>query len=185
MRVNLRCIGTHPDTCGGLGFLGEVQGLFGFISFAASAVVAGAFGNAIAHEGATISSLKFLMIAFCVLTIVVVATPLLVLTPKLARTKRKDLYRYGSLGTAYAQAFDAKWIEGLSLEREPLLGTADIQSLSDLGNSFSIVREMKVVLIEKKTLIRLAVPAVLPMVPLFILATPADELIRTVVKLLV
>lgn len=184
-KIDLGCIATHPDTCGGLGFLTEAELLFGIIGFAASAVLAGSFGNAIAYEGATVSSLKFLMIASCVLAVVLLAAPLLVLTPKLMQTKRRDVYAYGALGTTYTRAFDAKWVHGLRLEQEALLGTADIQSLSDLDNSFSVIREMKVVLIDKRILMGLAVPALLPMIPLVIMATPTDQIVRAVLKLLV
>jgi hypothetical protein len=125
------------------------------------------------------------MIAFCVLASLMFACPLLVLTPKLVMVKRVSLHKYAALGTAYVGAFDAKWIQGRLPECEPLLGTPDIQSLADLSNSFSVIRQMKVVLIDKKVLIGLAIPAILPMIPLILVATPADTLVRAVIKLLV
>jgi hypothetical protein len=183
-KIDLRCVATHPDGCGGLGFLVDGQLFFGLIGFASSAVIAGSFGNAIAYQGATVFSLKFLMITWCVLAVVVLAAPLLVVTPKLLKVKRKGIFAYGTLGTQYAREFDAKWVHGLSLHREEMLGTSDIQSLADLRNSFSVVEEMKVVLINKRTLMGLAVPTILPMIPLIMIATPADEVIRAVLKLL-
>ena len=184
-KLDLGCVATHPDTCGGLGFLVEAHVLFSMLGFACSAVLAGAFGNAIAYYGASVYSLKFLIIAFCVLAVVLPAAPLLVLTPKLAKTKRRDVYDYGALGTIYARAFDAKWVEGYRLQQEALLGTADIQSLADLDNCFAVVREMKVVLVGKRVLIGLAIPAMLPMIALIMVATPAEQIIRAVLKLLV
>jgi hypothetical protein len=53
----------------GLEFLSEGQKTFGPIVFAGAAVIAGSFGNAIAYEGTTHSSLKFAMIAYGVLAI--------------------------------------------------------------------------------------------------------------------
>jgi hypothetical protein len=185
-KLSLGCVPTHPDTAAGLDFLTHAHLMFGFIGFATSAVIAGAFGNSIAYEGATISSLKFLMIAFCLLGIIVIAAPLLLLTPKLAKVKERGIFDYGALGTAYSQSFAAKWIGASNCpERDSLLGTADIQSLADLCNSFSIVRQMKIVLIDKKVLIGLAIPVILPMIPLLVLATPTDQLVRAVLKLLV
>jgi hypothetical protein len=185
-KLNLGCVPTHPDTAAGLEFLTHTHLFFGFIGFSTSAVIAGAFGNSIAYEGATISSLKFLMIAYCLLGIVVIAAPLLLFTPKLIRVKERGILEYGALGTAYTQSFASKWITaGNPPERETLLGTADIQSLADLYNSFSVIRNMKLILIDKEVLIGLSVPIILPMVPLFLLATPTDELVRTVLKLLV
>jgi hypothetical protein len=185
MSIRLRCVSTHPDTCGGLGFLTDAQLLFGLIAFSVSAVMAGVFGNAIAYEGETISSLKFLIIAFCVLAVIMLAAPLLVLTPRLAAEKRRGLHEYGSLGTAYVQGFDSKWIKDVVPEREPLLGTADIQSLADLSNSFSVIRDMKIVLIDKRLLLGLAIPTILPLIPMVIVATPTSQLVKAVLKLLV
>src|SRR5262249_51032600 len=128
---------------------------------------------------------KFLIIAFCVLAVIMLAAPLLVLTPRLAKEKRRGLHEYGSLGTAYVRGFDDKWIRDVVPEREPLLGTADIQSLADLSNSFSVIREMKTVLIDKRLLLGLAIPTIIPLVPMLIVATPTDKLVKAVLKLLV
>jgi hypothetical protein len=184
-KLDLGCVPTHPDTAAGLDFLTHAQILFGFVGFATSAVIAGAFGNAVAYEGETVSSLKFLIIVSCLLAIIVISIPLLVLTPKLLKVKQRGLFQYGAIGTAYTQSFAAKWIDGSRPEGESLLGTGDIQSLADLYNSFSVVRQMKVILIDKKVLLGLAVPVILPMIPLLVLATPTDQLVRAVLKLLV
>ncbi len=65
------------------------------------------------------------------------------------------------------------------------MGDPDASSLIDLGSSFQVVQDMKPVPINKSTLITLLVAAALPMVPLIVLTTPADELVRAVVKMLV
>jgi hypothetical protein len=184
-KIDLRCVAIHPDGCGGLGFLVQGQLMFGLIGFASSAVIAGSFGNAIAYEGATVSSLKFLMVGWCLFAVVALAAPLISVTPKLLKVKRTGIYAYGTLGTQYAGEFDAKWVRGLSLHREELLGTGDIQSLADLRNSLSVAEDMKVVLIDKRTLVALAVPTILPIIPVIVIATPAEEIIRAVLKLLV
>jgi hypothetical protein len=55
-----------------------------------------------------------------------------------ARTK------YGTLANKYVTEFDEKWM-GDEKTDEQLLGTADIQSLADLGNSYAGVRDMRIV----------------------------------------
>jgi len=183
-RVRLGCIASHPDNLAGLGFLGDAETLFGFIALASSVVTAGAFANAIVYQGATVSSLQFLMIAAAALPVIAFAAPLVILTPFLMRVRHRDRYHYGKLGTAYAQAFDAKWIGGVNPKREELLGTGDIQSLADIINSGSAVRQMNVFLISKKVLLGLAVPSVVPFIPLVIMNTPVDELAKQVLKIL-
>jgi hypothetical protein len=44
--------------------------------------------------------------------------------------------------------FDAMWVRGGAPADEPLVGSADIQSLADLGNSFEVVRTMRIVFSE-------------------------------------
>jgi hypothetical protein len=183
-RLHLVLIPTNPDMAAGLGFVSGAQRRLAPIAFAGGAVIAGQVGNALAYEGATIAQLKFLLIGYCAFAIILLVAPLLLLVPTLVQVKRRGLLEYGALATSYTQMFDAKWVHGRPVEGETLLGSSDVQSLADLGNSFAIVREMSVAPIDKRTLIGLAIAAVLPMVPVLLMATPVDELIRTVVKLL-
>ena len=64
---------------------------------------------------------------------------------------------YGLLARRYVAGFREKWIADSSTSSEELLGSGDIQSLADLSNSFSVIREMKIVLIDKKLLVGLAI----------------------------
>jgi hypothetical protein len=184
-RLPLGCVPSHPDGAAGLGFLKEAQTLFGLVALASSAAVAGGFANGMIHGGQTLTELKFQMITFCVFLVVLLSAPLLVVTPKLLRLKKEGLFDYGSLGTAYAQGFDRKWINGKTADPGELLGSSDIQSLADLRSSFDLVQGMKTVLIDKKVLIGLTIPVLIPMIPVLLIATPADKLIRDVLKLLV
>ena len=84
----------------------------------------------------------------------------------------------------HAQLFDEKWIQGHRPPGDAILGNPDASSLADLGSSFTVVREMRVVPIDNPTLISLAVGAALPLLPVVIFATPADELIGAVIKML-
>ena len=68
---------------------------------------------------------------------------------------------------------------------EPLLGTADLQSLADLGNSFEIIRNMRPMPFGLYLALVLLASAVAPMVPLLLIAFPLDELVLRSVKSLV
>ena len=177
-RIDLFLVATHTDLAAGLGFLSEGQKAFSPIVFAGGAVVAAEVGNAIAYQGATLSSVKFLMIAYGVLAIIFLVAPLLVVAPALLKVKRKGLLEYGAQVTIHNQLFEQKWIQEERPAGETLLGNPDASSLADLGSSFTVVRQMRLVPIDKPTLIALAVSAALPMVPVVLYATPAPELIR-------
>jgi hypothetical protein len=183
-KLDLNCVATHPDKVGGFGFLAQTQQFFAPVAFAGSAVIASGFANQLAYGSATISSLKFLMISACVLGLILFVAPLFVLTPKLFELKESGLAEYGALGNTYVQAFDSKWVKRNVPVEETLLGSADIQSLADLSNSFSVISEMGYMALTKEVLLILTVAIVLPMIVLLIAVSPADEVIGAILKLL-
>jgi hypothetical protein len=183
-RINLHLVATHTDRAAGLGFLSEGQIAFSPIVFAGSSVIASEVGNAIAYEGETVMSLKFVMMGFGVLAVTILVLPLLVVVPALIKVKKKALFEFGALVTHHDQLFDTKWIEGRHSTGDEILGNADASSLADLGTSFDVVRDMSFVPIDKPTLIGLAVAAVVPMIPVIIFATPINDLVRLVTKML-
>jgi hypothetical protein len=71
--------------------------------------------------------------------------PLLLFCPKLVRSRRDAVASYGGITTRYGRGLQEKWMEGEQPKDEPLLGSADVQSLADMGNSFRFVTEMGLV----------------------------------------
>jgi hypothetical protein len=184
-RIGLRLVATHSDLAAGLGFLSAGQKRFSAIVFAGGAVVASQVGNAIAYEGATLAGMKFVLIGYGVFAILFLVAPLLVTTPTLIKTKKQALLSYGALVTSHNQAFATKWVDGHAPRGNEILGNPDPSSLIDLGSSFLVVQQMKPVPINKSTLTTLAGAALWPMVPLVVLVTPADKLMRAVLKMLI
>ena len=109
--------------------------------------------------------------------------PLLVFGPKLAAAKRAGLREYGTLAQRYVREFDHKWLRGGAPADEPLIGSADIQSLADLGNSFEVVKGMRLVPFTMQTVLQLAVATLLPVVPLLLTMISLEELLARLLKL--
>ena len=80
-----------------------------------------------------------------VFLMLLVLAPLFFFVTQLAEAKRTGLREYGIVASRYVADFRRKWIEGHAAKDEALVGTADIQSLADLSNSFDVVREMGLV----------------------------------------
>ena len=110
-----------------------------------------------------------------------VLAPLLIFAPTLLQVKQRGQLNYGALASTYTQAFHAKWIKGRPTNEE-LLGTADLQSLADLGNSFEVIDNMRIVPFSRNDALLLALAAVLPMLPLLLFVLPLNELIVRGVK---
>ena len=175
---------THPDGAGGLGFLGKGSIPFGIIVFPLSSVVSAAIASRIIFGGATLEQFEFIYATLIVLVLIVFAGPLMVFAPKLFRLKQDGLLRYGTLASQYTQAFDSKWVGGINTPEEPLLGTTDIQSLADLGNSYELVRKMRIVPIELSDFIGIALPGVIPALPLAATVMPVGEILKGILRLL-
>jgi hypothetical protein len=183
-RLDLRLTPTHPDRAGGLGFLVGGPIAFALVILAQSTLLSAIIGNRILFQGATLESFKYEIGAFVLFQLTVVLGPLCVFAPTLFALKRQGRQEYGALAARYAREFHAKWIEGGASADEPLVGSADIQSLADLGNSYGVVREMRAVPFGWDTLLQVAVPAVLPLVPLLLTVVPAAEILKRLVGML-
>jgi len=182
-RLDLVLMPTHPDRAAGLNFLSITQQRFGILFCALGFSFAGRMANSLVFEKATIESFQSLMIGFVVLSLIVSLLPLALMTPKLMMVRWKGLLEYGTLANAYTQAFDRKWVHRTTAPAEPLLGTSDIQSLADMGNSFSFVNAMIIAPINKALVLQLTAQAALPLLPVILIGTPAPELIKAVIKM--
>ncbi|HEY4212535.1 MAG TPA: hypothetical protein VGM84_13730 [Steroidobacteraceae bacterium] len=180
-RCGLQLIPIHPDRCAGVGFLDEVVTATLPLAAAHGALFTGVAGAGLLFDGRSLAEYGPELAVLVVAVAAVTLGPLLVFTPVLFVAKHRALAEYGQLAQQYVRAFDHKWIRG-SGEREALLGTADIQSLADLGNSYQIVREMRLVPADRQTLLRLLVALAVPLVPLLFAIVPPSELMTFLLK---
>jgi len=180
-RLDLNLVALHPDRCCGLGFLGNVVFSFAPLLMAHSGIISGYIGNRIVHEGATLPDYRFDLLGMAVLLLAIVLGPLCVFLPKLNRTRLTGLRTYGRLASDYVVGFAGKWTRPTNLEGEPLLGSADIQSLADLDSSFAIVKEVKLVPFGRDTVIRFLVVIALPLAPLAFTMFSPEELLKRLI----
>jgi hypothetical protein len=182
-RLELNLLPTHPDRCGGLGFLGKSAYAFGPILFAQGAILAGVVGGRVLYAGQTLQSFKLQIGGFILFFVVAILAPLLMFTPRLARVRRKGLADYGLLAQRYIEDFDRKWIR-TPTPSEEMLGSGDIQSLADLAGSYDVVREMRVVPFGLQDASRLAIATAVPLTPLLLTVFSFEELIVRFIKLI-
>jgi hypothetical protein len=182
-QIELNLIPTHPDRCGGLSIVGKSSYAYAPILFAQGVILAGIVADRVLYRGDKLQSFKFQIAGFIVFFVIVVLGPLLMFTPRMARARRKGLADYGLFAQRYVESFDQKWMRG-AVRSEEMLGTGDIQSLADLGNSYEIVREMRVVPFVLQDVSRLAVATATPLTPLLLTIFSFEELITRVIKVI-
>jgi len=181
-RLDLQLFPTHPDQAGGLAFIGESQRFFGILLFGISIASAGVLANDILYDKIPLKNFTAAIIAYVVIAIIIMVGPLMVFTGTLLKTKRAGLRQYGALATEYTGSFHKKWIEHQNPEHEQLLGSGDIQSLADLGNSFSFVEKMKPLPLDPRVILHLVISTLLPLTPLLLTVMSPKEILKLLLK---
>jgi hypothetical protein len=177
-RIKLSLVPTHPDRVGGLGFLSNTIYAFAVLAAAHGALLAGLLANRILYFRASLPQFIPEIAVLVAFVFCLALGPLLVFAPQLAQAKRTGLREYGKLAERYVREFDVKWLRAGAPANEPLLGSADIQSLADLSNSLEVVRTMRVTPITKEDILRLGATTLAPIVPLLLTMMPLGELLK-------
>jgi hypothetical protein len=183
--LNLELFPTHPDEAAGLGFVGETQRLFAVLLFAYSFAVSGVLANQVVYDTIPLKQFAAPIALYTLLGVIVIVGPLVIFSAQLIQTKRRGLHQYGALATTYTGDFHRKWIRGEDASNEPLLGTADIQSLADLGNSYGFIERMNAIPVDPRTILHLIVAMLLPMTPLLFTVMPPKKVAELLLKLVV
>jgi len=181
-RCDLNLVPTHPDRSGGLGFLSLTVVAFAPVLLAHGVMLAGLIADRIFFHTARLPDFKVQLAVVVAFLLVIVLGPLFLFTPHLSLARRVGLREYGTLAQRYVREFDDKWLRGGAPPDEPLVGSADIQSLADLGNSFELVRSMRMVPFTRDTVIQLAVITLLPVLPLLLTMVSLEDLFKQLLK---
>jgi len=149
-----------------------------------SVLLSGFLANRILYEGTRLPEYRLEIIAEAVLLYLLALGPVCVFAPRLLRQRLHGLHTYGSLASEYVIGFEKKWIEGQRPDGEALVGTADIQSLADLANSFAVVQHIRPFPFGREAIIAVAVFVAFPLLPLTLTMFSLQELVARLVNVL-
>ncbi|MGE0121201.1 MAG: hypothetical protein AB7S71_24345 [Dongiaceae bacterium] len=176
-RMDLRLFPTHPDGAAGLGFLSIAQTKFWAVIAAFSAILSANGATTFFLGRAVFGDYRYILIGYVALVLIVFVGPLFIFSTKLFAVKTKGLLEYGNLAHEYVWLFHRKWVKREAADSEAIIGSADIQSLADLGNSFDVVRRMRLAPFDlKTTVIPLVLATLVPFAPWVAMLVPIDEL---------
>ncbi|MGL5813273.1 MAG: hypothetical protein ACRCYW_08090 [Aeromonas sp.] len=180
-RIRLELLPTHPDRNCGLGFLGAAAYAYSPLLTAFGAQLAGFIANRIFYDAAVLTAYKPEIVLLAGFGLVLVLAPLGVFAPHIMAAKRQGLREYGALAAEYSRGFERRWLKSSDREGEPLLGAADIQSLADLGNAFTVIKEIRPIPFSRDMFLQLVLASVVPFVPLLLTLFPFDVLLDRLV----
>src|SRR6476619_6380568 len=142
-RIQLDLFPTHPDRVAGLGFLSGVSRAFMPLLLAQGALLAGMMADRIFYTGASLTQFKLDIVGVVAFAVLAVLAPVRVFSPQVARANRTAKREDGVLAQRYVREFDDKWLRGEAPADEQFMGSSDIQSLADLGNSYEVISETR------------------------------------------
>lgn len=183
-RIKLNLIPTHPDGVGGLGFLSDITSAFTALAAAHGVLLVGWLATRFELHLSFFVENKIEIALVVMFVLCITLGPLLVFSPQLLRAKQMGLDEYGTLASRYVGGFDAKWLRGGARADESLMGSPDLQSLADIGNSFTLVQTMRIALITRNLLLQITIATLLPVVPLALVVMPLDEFLKRLAVIL-
>jgi len=181
-RLDLRLVPSHPDGAAGLMFVGHSVRACGVIGFALGAVVAGRVANGVALRGASLVDYRYPVLGLVIFVVVLCSGPLLMFAGKLAQQWRRGVFEYGALADGLGRWFETKWSQ--RQVDEEALQASDFSAATDLYQVVANVYEMRLVPIDRRSVLFLVVFTLLPFVPVLLLAVPLDKLFSEMANLL-
>jgi hypothetical protein len=181
-RIELTLIPTHPDRNAGLGFLGGSAFAYSPLLAAFSTMSAGLVASRIFHQGASLADFKLEIVSLVLFGMVLVLGPLTVFAPQILLAKRRGKREYGIFAADYTRDFDRRWLRSADHDDTPLLGSGDIQSLADLDNAYSVIKDIRAVPFSRDLLLQLLWATLAPFAPLVFTMIPLEELLDRMIK---
>lgn len=181
--LDLQLLPSHPDLAGGLRFVSTSLRGFRLISFALSAILAGAIADRVVYQGADLLSFKVHLIGLIVFILVVFAGPMTVFVRKLRETKRRGIFEYGALAIRMGREFESKWFGSSRESKEELLSAPDFSATTDYFAVAANVYEMRNLLFTVKDLMGPVLSALVPFFFVALLKVPFQVVIKSLIKL--
>ncbi|TCM15032.1 hypothetical protein EDF56_11179 [Novosphingobium sp. PhB165] len=205
-RFDLNLIASHPDQCGGLGFLGQSLRAFAAFGMALGAIAAGR----LAHEHLAGKSNSFndgLLAGGSVVVVAILCVgPLCAFSGRMMDTWRRGSMVYGALAMRLGTKLEAAWLEPLlpvrrgasdevrAKEAQPggddagepqeILSAPDFSAAADLYTVVASVQSMQFIPVDTRSVIMLALATLLPFVAALFLTMPFDLVLQTLKSLL-
>jgi hypothetical protein len=185
LKLGLDLLPAHPDRLGGLGFITATPRGFAPFAFALSCVTASKWAHDIAWHGARVDDFKLHGGIFVLLVVVTCLAPLTVFLPLLKKTRRKGIAEYGGLVARYDRMVAQTWLRGRPVADRSLLEAPELGPSCDIHSLYNSVRDMRILPVDKSSLLPLILPLALPLLVASSIEIPLAELIGKVFKTLI
>lgn len=183
-RLDLRLVPSHPDQAAGLGFVAYSVRACWPLGFTFGVIVAGLIANPVVHGDAALLDYRYHITAVAAMSVAFFSAPLLVFFGRLLEAWRRGVFEYGELADSFGRQFERKWLRREGRADESILEQPAFSAAADLYQLVDRVRDMRLVPIDFRSLVMLAVATLLPFVPVALLSLPFDDIVSGLAGLL-
>jgi hypothetical protein len=162
-RLKLELYASHTDLAGGLGIFGGGQSLFAIVFLVMATMISSQMANNLLYEGSELLDVRAIVVTFMIISVVMLEAPLLFFTRKLFKLKRRALAEYGALQHQISADFHHHWITD---ESKKLVDSMQPSAMADYSAVYEIVSGMRIVPLNPRIIIVLAIILMLPFLPL-------------------
>jgi hypothetical protein len=181
-RLDLELVPTHPDSHGGIGFLGLSPMGSAPVAFAIAAAIGSNWRYQILSGSAHLTNFKLDAAVLLLIVVLIGIGPLAVFAPRLAKVRRQGILDYGTLGQLHSKDFHEKWVLHRAGHEEEFLTAPDISALADYGASYEKIEEMQPFPIDKGAFLSLAVAVALPLLPVVLAEIPVGVVLKALLE---
>jgi hypothetical protein len=178
--LDLRLVATHPDTHGGLGFVGAYPNAYVTFTIATSCVFAAMLARQILHEVVTVASFGVLMGVWLVVVYLFFGIPLALFAVTLSELKAKTLRAASRQATEFQRLVERDTL-GRNISCDDLTPPGDV---ADPMKFYEAVGKLSPLIINRSTLLPVTVVALLPLLAVGATQLPFKSLLPVVKHLL-
>jgi len=188
-KMELSLVPSHPDRCGGLGFLKKLPMALFLVTLAVSAIIASRWMHDVLYHGQTLMSLKAPFAVFVVVWGVMMLCPLILFAPRIAAMKSEALLTYGRLIGTHGRLVHQRWILGQhgssDSEAGDILDAPELGPVVDVSAIYDAVGKVSPLPIGKSSLMMVLLPIIIPMLFVISQQIPLRELLLKLLKTVV
>ena len=188
-KMELSLVPSHPDRCGGLGFLKKLPMALFLVTFAISSIIASRWMHDVLYHGQTLASLKAPFAVFVVVWSTLMLSPLFLFAPRIAAMKSAALLSYGRLIGTHGRLVHQRWILGQSVNSESAAGDVldapELGPVVDISAIYDAVQKVTPLPIGKSSIMMVLVPIIIPMLLVISQQIPIRDLLLKLLKTVV
>lgn len=176
-RLKLELCASHTDLAGGLGVIGKGHSLFVFLFFILATLLSSDLASNMLYEEEVLVSIKQVTMVFIFISIVLLLIPFLFFSRKLVDLKHDALVEYSTLQNQISNDFHKKWIKE---EAGDLVDSMQPSAMADYSAVFDNVNNMRILLVDPKSIIALVGILLIPFLPLALIETSVWDILQKI-----